>query len=273
MSWEAGALMTGIRCLVLDLDGTLLNSDDMISSNNLKALEMCSAQGLPIVLATGRPPRAVRHLLSSQTLQGFVIYLDGGLTVHESSRQIIDHCPVDHRVAGEIVDWVLALEPRASISFEVQDAWYGLQSSEDPIVISQESDFAPQYTLKRADLAGMSPTRVILSGFPDVTRLGEAFSNQVRMRSVADGALIQVMARSVSKERALAPVLNALAISPEEVMVFGDGCNDQGLFDFCGYPVAMANAASSLKARAKYVTGSNDEDGVGDALNKLGLIG
>lgn len=265
--------MKGIRCLVLDLDGTLLNSDHMISPNNLRALELCHAQGIAIVLATGRPPRAVRHLLFRAFLQGFVIYLDGGLTIHESSRQVLNHRPVHHRVAGEIVDWVQAREPSAVISFEIQDTWYGLKLSDDPIAISQESEYLPQYTLTRADLAGLSPTRVILSGIRDLAHLVETFSNRVDIRSVADGALIQVIARSVNKERALALVLKAVSINPDEVMVFGDGCNDQGLFDFCGYPVAMANATSSLKSRAQYITGSNDEDGVGDALKKLGLIG
>ncbi|WP_083413001.1 HAD family hydrolase [Bacillus massilinigeriensis] len=49
-------------------------------------------------------------------------------------------------------------------------------------------------------------------------------------------------------------------------MVFGDDYNDLGLFDMCGYPIAMGNAVEELKNKAMITTETNDEDGVAVVL-------
>ncbi|PQP85630.1 hypothetical protein CPT76_35110 [Paenibacillus sp. AR247] len=52
-------------------------------------------------------------------------------------------------------------------------------------------------------------------------------------------------------------------------MVFGDDYNDLGLFQMCGFPIAMGNAIIELKDRAAHVTDSNDNDGVAIALERM----
>ena len=52
----------------------------------------------------------------------------------------------------------------------------------------------------------------------------------------------------------------------EEVMAIGDNVNDHSMLVPAGYPVAMGNANEEIKKIAKYVTVSNDEDGVAKAI-------
>ncbi|WP_281248949.1 HAD family hydrolase [Bacillus alkalicellulosilyticus] len=52
-------------------------------------------------------------------------------------------------------------------------------------------------------------------------------------------------------------------------VVFGDDFNDIGMFQLCGYPVAMGNAIEELKYIAKEVTDTNDNDGVAITLEAL----
>ena len=52
---------------------------------------------------------------------------------------------------------------------------------------------------------------------------------------------------------------------------FGDGENDMTMIRTAGIGVAMGNAVEALKAEADYVTVTNDEDGVADAIEKLVL--
>lgn len=54
-------------------------------------------------------------------------------------------------------------------------------------------------------------------------------------------------------------------------MGFGDGENDMTMIRTAGIGVAMGNAVEVLKAEADYVTVTNDEDGVADAIEKLVL--
>lgn len=264
--------MTAIKCVVLDLDGTLLNRDQAISPRTLRAVDACWAHGISIVLATGRPPRAVRHLLVTEALRGFVIYLDGALTIYESDGLVYDHRTIPASVSARITQSVLSADPRAIISFEVQDAWYCLESPVADEVFPADAPYPPPQRVDKAQIQALSPTKMIVSGNAHWERVLRPFDPAVQIRATPDGALIQVMEKSVSKESALSRVLHALGGDPAGVMVFGDGLNDMGLFELCGYPVAMGNAVDALKRRAKYLTDSNDNDGVAAALQALGVI-
>ncbi|WP_301625867.1 HAD family hydrolase [Paenibacillus apis] len=52
-------------------------------------------------------------------------------------------------------------------------------------------------------------------------------------------------------------------------MVFGDDFNDIGLFNICGWPVAMGNSIDELKLRSREITETNDNDGVAMILERL----
>ena len=58
-------------------------------------------------------------------------------------------------------------------------------------------------------------------------------------------------------------------ILPEQCAAFGDGGNDIEMLNYCGFRYAMENAPLNVKAAAKYVCPSNEEDGVLVALEEL----
>jgi hydroxymethylpyrimidine pyrophosphatase-like HAD family hydrolase len=73
----------------------------------------------------------------------------------------------------------------------------------------------------------------------------------------------------VDKVRALKDTFEALRIDSSEVMSFGDAQNDLTMIRWAKIGVAMGNAVDEVKAEADYVTGTNNEDGIADALAKL----
>jgi hydroxymethylpyrimidine pyrophosphatase-like HAD family hydrolase len=52
-------------------------------------------------------------------------------------------------------------------------------------------------------------------------------------------------------------------------MAFGDSPNDEAMLRASGYPVAMANGKESIRSIARFITDSNDENGVAAAIRKL----
>ena len=50
------------KLIASDMDGTLLHWDDTVSEETLAELARWRAEGVPLVLATGRPPRWMRHI-------------------------------------------------------------------------------------------------------------------------------------------------------------------------------------------------------------------
>ncbi len=68
--------------VVLDLDGTLLNSNKEISKRNLDAVLSCYQKGMRIIFATARPPRAVNWFLPQELLDiGAFVYYNGAQVI------------------------------------------------------------------------------------------------------------------------------------------------------------------------------------------------
>ena len=65
--------------------------------------------------------------------------------------------------------------------------------------------------------------------------------------------------------------MKELAISSDELMCCGDAPNDIQMAELAGIGVAVANAWGGLKDHADYITESNDDDGVGIAIEKFVL--
>ena len=49
----------------------------------------------------------------------------------------------------------------------------------------------------------------------------------------------------------------------------GDSFNDMSMIEFAGLGVAMEEAVDELKKSADHVTGSNDDDGIVDVIEKF----
>lgn len=70
----------------------------------------------------------------------------------------------------------------------------------------------------------------------------------------------------IDKAASLARLIKELGLKREEIIAVGDGYNDISMIEYAGLGVAMANAASEVKAKANFVTLSNEEDGVAHVL-------
>ena len=54
-------------------------------------------------------------------------------------------------------------------------------------------------------------------------------------------------------------------------MALGDGMNDYAMIEKVGFGVVMENGVDELKKIAKYITVSNDDDGVAKAIEQFVL--
>ena len=57
-------------------------------------------------------------------------------------------------------------------------------------------------------------------------------------------------------------------IPREQIAAFGNEENDLDMIAFAGVGVAVANSPAHVRDCANFVTGSNDEDGVADFLER-----
>ena len=74
---------------------------------------------------------------------------------------------------------------------------------------------------------------------------------------------------NTSKGNGVKMVCKALNIDLKDTISIGDDYNDVSMFEVTGFSVAMGNANEEVKKKAKYVTLTNNEEGVAFVLENL----
>ena len=85
----------------------------------------------------------------------------------------------------------------------------------------------------------------------------------------SEAFFIEIMPENVDKATSLDHMLESLGMTRENAICCGDGFNDVSMIRYAGIGVAMGNAKSEVKEAADYVTGTNDEDGLVEVIEKF----
>ena len=262
-----------IHAVVLDLDGTLLDNAKRISPRNVRALERCAEAGIAMLVATARPPRSVRPFLPALPFIEYAAYYNGALVMR--GPETVVHTAIPRALSGQVTRFIREDAPHALLSYEAEDAWYtGDVWPDAEATLFRIGSASPRP--KRVDdaaVAALSPTKILVHGYHSWDRLSVAFPQSLNVIATDGGRLVQVMNQRASKEAAVRWMLSVLGVLPDNVLALGDDVNDLGVFHLCGFPVAMANAVPELKAVARVVTASNEDDGVACALERFVLHG
>ena len=80
---------------------------------------------------------------------------------------------------------------------------------------------------------------------------------------------LEVSNEDSGKGRGILHLCELLGIDPARTMACGDEENDLDMIRRAAFGVAMANALDSVKREADFVTKSNEEDGVADAIEEF----
>ncbi|WP_164821485.1 HAD family hydrolase [Paenibacillus koleovorans] len=262
--------MSTIQAIVLDLDGTLLGSDKTISPRNYQAVKTCYDSGIPIIVATARPPRAANRFAERFPFADYMVYYNGALVTCES-KKMKRHISIPAEISRQMNAFIELQAPQSSLSYEVDDSWYTCRPVPDEQCASlgiRPNDPKPQ-VVDPDFFSSLSPTKILLLGCRTWKAIVEQFGDHVNVMATDGGVLVQIMPKTASKEEAVRWVLDEIGVKPEQVMVFGDDYNDLGLFRMCGFPVAMGNAIMELKDCAAHVTDTNDRDGVAAAIERF----
>ena len=81
--------------------------------------------------------------------------------------------------------------------------------------------------------------------------------------------LVEVTAAGVDKGSGVLHLCEYLGIQPERVLAIGDHDNDISMLRVVGMPVAMENGSDGVRAQARWIAPSIDDDGVAVALHKF----
>lgn len=254
-----------IKAIVVDLDGTLLNSNKRVSERSSKALLAAHDQGIRIIVATARPPRSVQFLLSQEVrnISSFIYY--NGAMISCPYHNFTYHQAIDQQLSAALLDYIME-DDNVDVSIEVADQWYTPKQFDTDVIhaVGGMPNVLPLDELKL-----LQPTKIIAMNMQDHETLMNRFGEQVKILVTDRGELVQISHLQAGKELALQRLCREYQIALKDVIIFGDDTNDMGLFYSSSYCVAMGNAIDELKQLADEVTSSNDDDGVATVIERL----
>lgn len=267
-----------VRMLALSVDGALMRSDGTMAPGDVQAVRAAERAGCAVILATSRPPRAVRSILQTLGTSGPAITLGGALIWNHLDNLVLHHQGIEPALAQEIISAIRIAQPQCPVVLEVQDAWWTDEA--DP-----EAMWLP-WRVRDADgvldplAARHEPvTRISLGGNDAAVAavmpvLREQFwkPRRIALYQLETG-VVQLTDPRVDKAVALQRVALRLGLSREDVMVIGDSRIDSGMIEWAGFSVALANAPAHVQSLACAVVPSNDETGVARAIQRYVLSG
>ena len=262
-----------IHLVAIDLDGTLLTSDNMVSPATMAIVETLKGRKtVHVVLATARPPRSTHRFYEQLQLDTPMINYNGALVHDPPSQRVLLHKPLGAELARGIAEMARGDYPDVLVSAEVLDRWY-TDRLDESYVTQTGLLFKPNVVAPMEEWLDQPVTKLLLLGDGDrISELGRRIATKFRYDvqvSQTDRELLQIAHPTASKAEALKTVAGEFGVTREQVMAIGDNANDVDMLRWAGIGVAMANAPEEVLAVADYVTDHNDADGVAKAINML----
>jgi Cof subfamily protein (haloacid dehalogenase superfamily) len=257
------------KIIALDVDGTLLNDEYMLTEKTKYAVKRANDAGAQIVLCTGRGPQNTLPILDELGLEGIVITHNGAATVQSKDLKVLHEVIFLPEDIKPFIEYCREKQAHFAINapFEIYVEEFNGTTKEmynkfklEPILTKDAialdidmvklSVFSEQAVMDQIEAdwrAVVSPLSIIRSGH----------------------RFIDIMHADASKGHALRRLAEDKGVKQEEIMAIGNYYNDSEMIAYAGLGIAMENSPEPLKRQANEITSSNNEDGVYQAIMKF----
>lgn len=237
-----------ITLIALDMDGTLLTSDDEVSEANRQAISEAMEKDVQVMLSTGRWLESCYSYAEDLRLNTYLITVNGG-EIWTPTNQLLErhlHAPELMEEMWEIGNdlgvfmWLVSTKevfherPQDFTAYEWLKIGYSSQDLQKLRMIREK--LAPNNAL---EITNSLPTNI------EVNPIG------------------------VNKANGLETVCKEMGLTMDEVMAVGDSLNDLKMIEQAGLGIAMGNAQEKVKQVADFITDTNDNDGVAQAIKRF----
>lgn len=265
--------MKKIKAVVSDLDGTLLDSDKNISSENLEVIHELKKRNIKFVIASGRPIVSILLNIERWKINDFVdyiIYTNGYGIYNYALSKDTTFFPMKEEWCCEICN----LYGQLNLCFLDYDG-YKIHTTK----INQTVKRVESYNHAKVEIVDLNyfknhsfPKLMISGTEKEINFLETIYAKNHNnekyhgFRSASD--IFEFIDSRISKYNAIEKLMNSLQISKEEIIAFGDSANDLEMLSSLPNSIAMGNAIDSIKQVAAYVTEANDKDGIASFIRK-----
>jgi Cof subfamily protein (haloacid dehalogenase superfamily) len=267
--------MSKLSLVISDVDGTLLTKDKVLTARAAAAVKAVQAAGIKFAITSGRPPRGMAMLVEPLNVTTPIGGFNGAIFVKPDMTVIEEHV-FDLECAEEAIEIMLQ---------SGLDAWVYTGTDwliRDPKAPHVEHEqwvvkFGPKIV---TDLGAGLEQAVKITGISDdhdkVARCEAALRGQLGPRASvvrSQPYYIDVTHPDANKGVVVETLSKLLSAPADRILTIGDMPSDTLMFAKSGISIAMGNAEDEVKAKAKLVTDSYENEGFAKAMEKYVLGG
>ena len=240
-----------IRLIAVDLDGTLLPKNKVITPCTRRVLEECRAKGLMLALVTGRSETAAREYLQQLTPEGAALAYGAQVMARGET---IARRYMSSQVANRVMQ---GAKDATRIRYQLKNEQ---RFYTDPV--------EGCYLADRESAITQPTEHIALWNLPEVQARALAKDAGCALTQIVGDRWCNFSARGTGKGPGMRLIMKALGVEKGQALAFGDESCDVDFFRVCGVGVAMGNADDFTRENADYHTESNDCDGVAVFLER-----
>lgn len=262
-----------ISLIAVDMDGTLLDDDSRVSEENLKAIRRLSKRGILVVPVTGRTYYEIPEAMRNEECVKYFVFSNGS-GIYERDRGIV----YSSTISKETATGIFALLSSYKTFVEIYSGGYPWADKNkvnakcfDYYNINPRFQQIIKERRKKADDFGSMLENESLKPelfdafFRDMNERAECLE---KIRSLypeievvsSMGNNLEIMNKATHKGTGLKKLSEILSLDIGETLALGDSKNDIELFEAAGVSYAVSNACDEIKAIAKAVICSNNEN-------------
>lgn len=266
------------KLLALDLDGTLTDSEKRVSDVNKEYIKRAQDKGIEIILASGRPVIGIEPIAKELDLYnrgGFILAYNGGQIIDCRKKKDL----IKRTIPIELFHDICEINRKYNV-YALTYNDYGVICENSTSQYVQREGFNNSIPIIKVDNLESELTEPVVKFMV----VGEPIELQKAYKYLEDlykGVLnvffsepyfMEITPLGIEKASALKKLCELLGIGREKLIACGDGLNDIPMLQFAGMAVAMGNAYEETKKNADYISASNIENGVAEAIKKFILF-
>ena len=260
-----------IRLLVSDIDGTLVTKEKALTPAVRAAAVRLADHGVKLVLVSSRPPHGVEVFASALGLDTPRAGFNGGVFTSPDGT-VLQARLLDSATAQETLDYLRSRQIAPWLF--TTDEW--LLTKPDGDYVDWEQQTVKMQPRTVADFAGvMEQAGKIMAASKDFAKLAEcetALQAQLGGRASVHRSqdyYLDITHPQANKGEAVRQAARLLGVDLSQTACIGDMENDLPMFDVAAFKIAMGQAPAGMRARADYVTASNQESGWAQAVGQF----
>ncbi len=266
-----------VALVLSDIDGTLLDNNKNLTPGAPAAVRRLYRAGIRFTLASARPPRLARELVRELQVREPIACFNGALFVGPDEA-VLHKLPIVSADAQTVADHIF----RNGFDLWVwtDTDWY-VSNPEGPHVEHHEELMGSKATpLPSHDMSQFCVLKLVgVSDDHEALAMAEkqiaGLSGTSISATRSSAYYLDVTDAKANKGQVALTLSEMLHIPTNQIATIGDMNTDALMFRQTGLSIAMGNATDDVKAQAKFVTRSNEEDGFAYAMDRfvLGLTG